>query len=181
MKRLVVGIVLAALMLAGCGGTGYPSPEEAMAGAGIQTKGVLKQIELEDAALIFYLKKEEVKDIDVGAGLVRKKKGKWTWINGSDTQQLKDTPVTYGWTNLDKMSEAGGGYHMYWGVVNQENIAKLHIKHRKGWGTDADAELMDTGLGYRIWYLVLDEYYGTVPGVDLIGYSAAGDIVYKYE
>lgn len=44
-----------------------------------------------------------------------------------------------------------------------------------------DAELMDTGLGYRIWYLVLDEYYGTVPGVDVIGYSAAGEIVYKYE
>ncbi|MFC3770768.1 hypothetical protein [Paenibacillus sp. GCM10012303] len=179
---IIICIVLVAVVLSGCtDDPGFPSPEEAMAGAGIQSKGILKQIELQDAALIFYQKKEPVKDVHVGAGLVRKMNGSWTWMNGSEVQRLTEAPVTYRWTNLDKMNQAGSGYHMYWGIVNQENIAKLHIKQRKGWGTDADAELLDTGLGYRIWYLVLDEYYGTVPGVDMIGYSAGGEVVYKYE
>ncbi|MBP1990563.1 hypothetical protein [Paenibacillus eucommiae] len=176
-NKLIFILLIMLIVITGCAKKeGYSSPEEALNNSGVSFKGLLTKVELPNAALTFYLTEDP--NMPIGTGFIREKKDRWQWITGSSLQQMADEPVTYNWVNLDKMRVEGKGYHMFWGVINQQDIEKIYITYKNNWNLDGNATILDTGLGYRIWYVISNEYHGTVPGVDITGYSGAGTVVY---
>ncbi|MDQ0878743.1 hypothetical protein QFZ77_007402 [Paenibacillus sp. V4I3] len=169
-------LVVSVSIFAGCyTEKSYKTPEQAFVATGIKSKGIIKKVELTDGAIIFY---EGLKN-DVGVGLDRNYDGNWKWIMGSGMVNKDIEPISFSWANLDQMRGAGKGYHLFWGSVNNEEINKLHIAYNNGWNLNEDAILFDSGLGFRIWYVISTNYYGTVPGVNATGYDKEGKKVYQ--
>ncbi|WP_187273853.1 hypothetical protein [Paenibacillus sp. N3.4] len=169
-------LIVSILIFTGCTTEeSYKTPEQAFVATGIKSKGIIKKVQLTDGEVIFY----EGLNNDVGVGLARNYKGNWKWISGHGMEASSSFPVTFSWANLEQMKKAGKGYHIFWGSVNDEKINKLHITYDNEWNLNEDALFFDSGLGFRIWYVVSTYYYGTVPGIKATGYDKDDQIVYE--
>jgi hypothetical protein len=169
-------LVLSVSIFTGCNPEkSYKTPEQAFVATSIKSKGINKKVELTDAAIIFY----KGLNNDVGVGLARNYAGNWKWIMGSGMVNKSIEPISFSWANLDQMKREGKGYHLFWGSLNNDEINKLHIAYNNDWNLNEDAILFDAGLGFRIWYVVSTDYYGTVPGIKATGYDKQGKKVYQ--
>jgi hypothetical protein len=155
----------------------YSTIDEAFEHSGIEAKGIIKQVNVNEASVLFYQGMHE----NIGIGLVRNAKDDyWYWVMGSGMVAKASEPVTFSWSNLDMMNKPGDGYHVHWGSLNNNKIARLHVSYiDKSPGLDHDAEILDTGLGYSIWYVILDKYTGPIPGVKAVAYSRDGEVLYS--
>jgi hypothetical protein len=169
-------LVLSVSIFTGCTSKEfYNTPEQAFDATGIKSKGIIKKVELTDGAIIFY----EGFSNDVGVGLARKYEGKWKWIMGSGMVNKGAEPLSFAWSNLDNMTKAGKGYHIFWGSATNDEINKLHITYNNDWNLNEDAILFDSGLGFRVWYVISTNYYGTMPGIKATGYDKSNKIVFQ--
>ncbi|WP_139230768.1 hypothetical protein [Paenibacillus catalpae] len=94
-------------------------------------------------------------------------------------EKSTEPSISFSWANLDQMKKAGKGYLLFWGSVNNEEIDRLHITYNNDWDLNEDALFFDSDLGFRIWYVVSTNYYGTVPGIKATGYDKEGKIVFQ--
>lgn len=174
--KILLLLALPVSIVAGCNNEkSYKSPEQAFIASNISSNGIIKKVELTDGAIIFY----KGLNNDVGVGLVRNCKGRWKWMMGSGMVNQYNEPMSFAWANLDQMKEAGQGYHLFWGSVNNDEIYQLHIAYNNGWDLSEDAILFDTGLGFRVWYVISTKYYGTIPGINATGYDGEGKVIYQ--
>lgn len=169
-------LVLSVSIIAGCSPEkSYKTAEQAFIAAGITSKGIIEKVELTDGAIIFY----EGLNHDAGVGLARNYDGKWKWIMGAGLVNKSNEPLSISWANLDQMTREGKGYHLFWGSVNNEEINKLHVAYNNEGDLNGEATIIDSGLGFGIWYVVSTHYYGTVPGIKATGYDKEGEIVFR--
>lgn len=55
--------------------------------------------------------------------------------------------LTYAWSNLDNMYKQGEGKHIFWGIINNDSIDKVHISYRNQWELDEFAGIgVETGI-----------------------------------
>lgn len=156
--------------------SGYSSPEEAFKNTNITSKGILRKIEVNNGAILFY----EGENQDIGVGLVRKQNKKWEWISGHGmVSSSTDQDVTFAWSNLDRMKAAGEGYHIFWGSINNNEIIKINIKYKNGWEMNENAQLFETTWGYKLWYVINMKYPGINPGVLITGFNKEGKEIYN--
>lgn len=87
--------------------------------------------------------------------------------------------LSYAWSNLDHMTREGEGRHMFWGIINNDTIDKVHISYRNRWELDAYAKIIKVN-NFRVWYVLSDYFYGTIPGVNLIGFNSSGVKIYEH-
>jgi len=175
----VIPLILVIIILQSCSiNKGYSTPEEAFKETNIPSNGLLKKIEVDGGAILFY----EGLNQDIGVGLVRKKSNRWNWIFGSGMVTAStDQDITLSWTNLDNLRKAGEGYNIFWGSVNNDNISKINIQHTNSTELNDNAQFFETPWGYEIWYVIRTNYLGTNPGVKVTGFNDQGEVVFKKE
>ncbi|WJH35407.1 hypothetical protein N6H14_05045 [Paenibacillus sp. CC-CFT747] len=172
--RLLIFVWLMFVPL-GCENESSESIPQAMQAAGIKDRQIIHEHELEDVVLVFY--QEPTGGLD--AGLVNKTGTGYKWGFGGGTAYEKDD-VPWVWTNLD-LNSRDKRYQMYYGIVKDHNITRLHIKHNHD-GLSAinkDAEIVPT-QDYRIWFALQDRYSDIHPGFLLTGYSKEGEEIFRY-
>ncbi len=171
-------LVLTFLLLASCNrDDGINTSEEIAAFINIEPDKITHLIENNDSILVFYEPMEE--NLDIGIGWIKSKNGVWEWVHGNKIQNQLNEDITYSWSNLDKMTGQGEGMHLFWGIINNDSVDKVHISYRNEWELNEYAELIEVG-NKRVWYVLSDYYYGTIPGVNIVGFNASGEQVYEH-
>ncbi|GLX67911.1 hypothetical protein [Paenibacillus glycanilyticus] len=165
----------------GCTNSGYGSMEEAIQNSGIQYKQIYYQYEVKKGVILFYVNPNG----GIDAGLVYKNGKKFKWGFGSGTVSYPtDEEVTWGAANLDinAKTEEQKNYWIYYGIIKQADITKLHIEHK---GTiksiNKDANIVELSDGFRLWFALQDEQNSIQPGFILDGYNKDGVNVYHFE
>lgn len=141
----------------------------------INVDAITHFIEFEDAKLIFYKPREE--QHSVGMGWIRKKGATWKWAHGTEITNSNNEPLSFAWSNLDDSRSHGPGSNIFWGIINNDDIQKVHISAHPDYGLDHDAQIITVG-NHRVWYVLVDHYFG-VPSFHLVGYSNSGEIVFE--
>lgn len=157
---------------------GMNTPEEIAEYLNVEKNDLKQFVEIEqfkNAKLVFYTPSDEV--FVAGLSWIKKENGVWKWISGGGALNDDQEGLTYTWSNLDQMKTYGDGAHIFWGIINDDAISKVHVKYRNNWDLNQDAEIIEVG-DIRVWYVLADYYYGTIPGVDITGYSSLGEKIY---
>lgn len=177
MKSTIILLFIFVFLSACTTDDGINTPEEIAESANIDVSQIKKIVEIETAKLVFYVPSD--KTFSVGLAWIKNNAGKWEWERSSSLQNFEHEDVTYSWSNLDRMTSQGKGYLIFWGIINNDEIARVHADYRNGWELNRDAEIITVGEK-RIWYVLADYYYGTIPGVDIVGYSTSGEKLYEH-
>jgi hypothetical protein len=157
---------------------GINKPNEIAEFLNSETSAIKQTVVFEKAKLVFYIPNNH--NFSIGLGWIKKDKRKWKWVSGGAlSQSYEQQDLTYSWYNLDQMNKQGKGAHIFWGMINNNDITKVHVSYRNEWDLDAYAEIIDVG-DKRIWYVLADYYYGTIPGINIIGYGSTGEKIYEH-
>lgn len=169
-------IIVSLLITQSYSSSGYSSPEKALNNTNSPPKKILEQVEVADGVFLFYEEEDQV----VGASLIRKKSNKWIRGFGDLLQPYStDQAVTGTWVNIDHLPAAGDGYQLFWGIVHDPNITKVEIKYIGDRKIDGEVYMFDTPYGYKVWYLISNKYYGSMPGLDITGFNDLGEPIFE--
>lgn len=159
---------------------GYKSIDEAMKHAGIQSKQIYHQYEVEKGVILFY----ENPSGGIDAGIVYKEGNRYKWGFGGGTVPFSsERDVDWGWVNLDNNTKKEDKqYQLYYGIIKEQSIARLHIEDK---GTnkhiDKDAEIVGLQNGIKLWFALQDRYSEVYPGFILNGFNVDNKNVFHFE
>jgi hypothetical protein len=168
-------------VFSGCTNKGYKSIEEAIQQGGIKYKQIYHQHEVNKGIITFY---ENPKG-GIDAGIVYKNSDRYRWGFGGGTVSFpNEGDVTWGAVNLDlnAKNEEEKHYWLYYGIINEAQIVRLHIEHKSpDKHIDKDAEIIELPDGYRLWFALQDKKSYSQPGFILTGYDKDGINVFHFE
>ncbi|AGA70883.1 Lipoprotein Rz1 precursor [Desulfitobacterium dichloroeliminans LMG P-21439] len=168
-KLLVYAIILATMLVSGCG-----SLEEAVQEAKKVVPGDWEVIHTQEvqneANIVFYINNDEL-----GSGLFQKDAFGWKWL-GTEGGSLVTHPKGLSW-RYASLGDKTTKYYLYYGFVEEPKISEIEVKTT--WGEVTKAKIVQSG-DYRLWYSLISK--DQVPSVDadITGYSKEGKAIYLF-
>jgi hypothetical protein len=178
--NLFIGFTIILFILTSCTKSeGALTFEDVFSQSHIAYKQIIAKAETKDGLVVFYETEHGLNSV----GFTSKVGTKYRDICGGGSISLDKMPeVTM--MNSECSTESKGKaerFQMLSGAINNADIGKLEVQYKTGDQTFSKiAVILDTNKGYRVWFVLPDEYSKYhLEAISINGYSVDGKNVFK--